>query len=673
MLAERLARIQPMAGDGVPQRGQRGQDRPIRFRPPGHGAPRSSDGALSSASRSAPGGAGRAATGGTGSRSGRAGSAAWRPPGLNSARFRCSREQTIITSTPSGVRMGWEALPGDRPASRLRSGGGFTVSSRMVPGSTGRSPPPLPRAACSTASQLRAPAASFCAFSTWSRCCCVGLLGSSVPAKAKKAWRMVIMVAMSRPVSRRCRSATIWKPPGTRMALLMAPGGMRSSTAATSGSTSSLRTQPRSPPCSAVCAWLNWVAAMAKGVPRRSWPTTSSTKRRTSASAPGSSSGMKISETRNSGWPARALALRTASCDLGLGGVGIRAELLADQPGPADLGADLVVQHARRHADLGELQLERAGGEVVALLQLADRIRHVGIGHRQAAAPHLLQAQALIDQQAGDLRRQAVQRLRRHGDAGIQGKQPGAADDVGAAHHFLIDHRDDAVGLGVGRDWGGGRRLRRLREGRAGQQRGQGQRMRQGAARPDRGVRGGGCMASLSTRRRAEGPPLPLRVSPSLNQASKAAKVAAAAASISARRPGRRRRLPALAAGPPHRRMRLAMAEQEAPPGLRARRQQPVQRPGELPAAEGRAFGHIKAAERPGGGAERRQGAGRVPGGGARRGGAGRRRAPGGRPRSARPGGARRYRCPRARGRGSRPAPLPPRGGSRACRCSSAT
>jgi len=44
--------------------------------------------------------------------------------------------------------------------------------------------------------------------------------------------------------------------------------------------------------------------------------------------------------------------------------------LLAQQPAPADLGAYLVVEHARLHADLGELRPQGAGLEVVAPLQL---------------------------------------------------------------------------------------------------------------------------------------------------------------------------------------------------------------------------------------------------------------------------------------------------------------
>ena len=277
---------------------------------------------------------------------------------------------------------------------------------------------------------------------------------------------MVIMVAMSRPVSRRCRRATIWKPPGTRMALLTAPGGMRSSTAATSGSTSSFRTQPRSPPCSAVCAWLNWVAAMAKGVPRRSWPTTSSTKRRTSASAAGSSSGMKISETRNSGWPARALALRTASCTSASVGSAFGPScwrISRAQP----IWVRIWSYSTRGATPIwASCSLSEPGARLLRFSSsLTASATSASVTGRRRRA-HLLQAQALIDQQPGDLRRQAVQRLRRHGDAGIQGEQPGAADDIGAAHHFRIDHRDDAVGP-VGR-LGGGRRLRRrLGDGRA--------------------------------------------------------------------------------------------------------------------------------------------------------------------------------------------------------------
>ena len=132
---------------------------------------------------------------------------------------------------------------------------------------------------------LRALVDSARARSTTATCCAVGAFGSSVPGKGKKAWRRLSTVASSRPTSRRWRSVTIWKPPGTRIGLAMAPGGICASTRCTAGSTASAPTQPRSPPASALCAWLNWVAATGKGTPARSCATISSTKRRTSGSS----------------------------------------------------------------------------------------------------------------------------------------------------------------------------------------------------------------------------------------------------------------------------------------------------------------------------------------------------------------------------------------------------
>jgi hypothetical protein len=116
----------------------------------------------------------------------------------------------------------------------------------------------------------------------------------------------------------------------------------------------------------------------------------------------------------------------------------------------------------------GELLAERALGQVVALLELLHRLGDIGIGDGDAAALHLLQAEALVDQQARHLRGEAVERLRRHGDAGIEGEEPGAADDVGAAHHLAIDDRDDAVGLRRG--LGLRRQLRARRQGQGGGQ-----------------------------------------------------------------------------------------------------------------------------------------------------------------------------------------------------------
>jgi hypothetical protein len=141
------------------------------------------------------------------------------------------------------------------------------------------------------------------------------------------------------------------------------------------------------------------------------------------------------------------------------------AELLAQQPAPADLGADLVVEHARLDAHAGKLVAQRPGGQVVAPLQLLHGLGHIGIGHGDAAALHLLLAQALIYQQARHLRAEAVQHLRRHRDAGIQGEEAGAADDIGLAHHLAIHHGNDPVRLGRG--LGGGRKLRPGRQGQA--------------------------------------------------------------------------------------------------------------------------------------------------------------------------------------------------------------
>ena len=149
---------------------------------------------------------------------------------------------------------------------------------------------------------------------------------------------------------------------------------------------------------------------------------------------------------------------------LGLRGLRRGAELLAQQPAPADLGADLVVEHAGLDAELVELGAQPAGLEVVAPLQLIDRLRHLGIRHGQAAALHLLGAQPLVHQQPGDLGREAFEHLGGDGDAGAEREEPGAADDVGAAHHVAVHHRDDAVALR--RDLARGGQLRR---GRCGQ------------------------------------------------------------------------------------------------------------------------------------------------------------------------------------------------------------
>jgi hypothetical protein len=164
---------------------------------------------------------------------------------------------------------------------------------------------------------------------------------------------------------------------------------------------------------------------------------------------------------------------------LGLGGLGLGAELQAQQPRPADLGADLVVEHARLHADARELGAQGAGGQVVALLELAHRVGHVRVGDGDAPPLDLLHAQALVDDEPGDLRDQPLQHLRRDGDAGVEGEEAGAADDVGAADGLPVHHGDDAVAL---RHGGGGLGLRL---------RGQLGRRGEGAERRGGGRRGG--------------------------------------------------------------------------------------------------------------------------------------------------------------------------------------
>ena len=56
---------------------------------------------------------------------------------------------------------------------------------------------------------------------------------------------------------------------------------------------------------------------------------------------------------------------------------------------------------------------------------------------------HLLHAQLLVDELAGDLLLQPIQHVLRHRQAGGQREQPGAVVDIGIADHVAIHHGDD--------------------------------------------------------------------------------------------------------------------------------------------------------------------------------------------------------------------------------------
>ena len=141
------------------------------------------------------------------------------------------------------------------------------------------------------------------------------------------------------------------------------------------------------------------------------------------------------------------------------------SELLAEHACPAELAAYLADEGGEGHALGAELGAQAAWREAVALLDVADGVRHVDVRHDDLAVLDFLGAQLVVDQLAGDLRAEFLKCIRRDRLAGGDCEEAGPVVHVGAGDDVAVHHRHDAVCVRV-HDGGGwdvhGRRHDRL-------------------------------------------------------------------------------------------------------------------------------------------------------------------------------------------------------------------
>ena len=252
---------------------------------------------------------------------------------------------------------------------------------------------------------------------------------------------------MSWPISRLPCNVTMENPPGTGTGLLIAPTGICCTSCATSGSSWFGCTQPSSPPCSADWVWLNCAATTGNAAPFAQLG-----DHRLGEALGVGAVGRIVDRNENLADAVFRLADQLGLelllfRHLGVGHLRLVAQLLAQHLRPAELGADLIDQRALADAVGGQLLPQRAGRQAVALFDIVDRLRNLLVRHDDLAPLHLLHAQPLIDQLAGDLRLQPVQHIGRHRQAGGQREQPRPVIHIDVGDDLAIDHGDDAAGL----------------------------------------------------------------------------------------------------------------------------------------------------------------------------------------------------------------------------------
>ena len=128
---------------------------------------------------------------------------------------------------------------------------------------------------------------------------------------------------------------------------------------------------------------------------------------------------------------------------LRIGDLHLIAKLLANHLGPAELRAQLIDQGPLADTTRVEPLSQRTCRQAVARLDIADRVGDRLVGNHDTATQHLLHAQLLIDELAGDLMLEPIQHVRLHRQAGGQCEQPGTVVDIGIADHVAIHHGHD--------------------------------------------------------------------------------------------------------------------------------------------------------------------------------------------------------------------------------------
>ena len=227
--------------------------------------------------------------------------------------------------------------------------------------------------------------------------------------------------------------------------MLTAPAGICCTMASTPGSSSSDCTQPRAPPSSAVCDWLNCAATIANGAPSCSCLITVCAKDSASWSCFGSSTGMKISLMSYSACPTSRLS---ASSRCLMSRLEMRARSPSAsrstwvQPSCTRIWSISVVSE---DAVLLQMIAQRVRLHAVALFDIADGTGDLLRRDDDATGLDLLHTQTFVDQLAGDLRTQPRLGLGRDRQAGREREQPASVVHVAPGDDIAVHHGDDRI------------------------------------------------------------------------------------------------------------------------------------------------------------------------------------------------------------------------------------